>query len=423
MSRPTFKQLGDAFRYTWSEYPGTAIELDRFRESHGDLSAEITISHPKPDGNVGLLHFAKLNLLSSTRTRLGKDLQERVPSIDWGGLLEQVCILAVEQYRSGDPTLDLREEKSDTRSRWLLWPYIEHGGPTILAAPGGAGKSMLAMAMSYSIASGYPLLGRLDVAPVPVLYLDYETSSAVHAERLRALAAGLGNDELPPVYYRRMTASLPESARFVRKEIDRLDIGFVVVDSLGFAGDGPPVEAATALGLFRAIRTLNVPCLAVHHQRKLAPGIKKINNIDAIFGSVYFINSARRVWGMDSTQPEENEALYLSLTNYKANNGRLERAHALRLSLENGDDDRLRTVCIDSCRIEDIPEFADNMPIKQRILVELKSGEMSRNDLAEHLGTTPGNVSKELSYLKGKGKVVQLGGSQWGLLADGSLPR
>jgi len=172
MSKPTFTQLGDAYRFTWHDLPGTIIELDRFREMRGDLHAEITIYYPRADGNPGLLHYAKLNLLSSTRSRLGKSLQERVPSIDWGGLLEQVCILAVEQYRKGEPTQDLREIEPDSKPRWMLWPYIEHGGPTILAAPGGAGKSMLAMAMAYSVASGYAILGRMDAKPVPALYLD-----------------------------------------------------------------------------------------------------------------------------------------------------------------------------------------------------------------------------------------------------------
>ena len=416
MSKPTFKQIGDAYRFTWHDLPGTAIELDRFREMRGDLHAEITIYNPKPDGNPGLLHFAKLNLLSSTRSRLGKILQEREGSIDWGGLLEQVCILAVEHYRKGEPTIDLRETQPDTKPRWLLWPYIEHGGPTILAAPGGAGKSMLAMAMAYSVASGYAILGRVDIEPVPVLYLDYETSAAVHAERLRAIASGLGNEDLPPIFYRRMTASLPESTGFVRKEIDRLGIGFVVIDSLGFAGDGPPVEAATALGLFRSIRKLTVPCLAIHHQRKTPPGMKKNQNIDAIFGSVYFINSARRVWQVDSSPSDSGDILYLSLKNSKANNGRLERAHALKLSIKNSLDDRLTSICIDPCRLEEIPAFAEKMSVKQRILIELKTGKLDRNELAERLDKKPGHISKTLNTLKGAGKVIQLPGSQWGLL-------
>jgi hypothetical protein len=422
MSKPSLKQIGDAYRFTWAAHSGTVIEVDRFRESRGDLTAELTVYHPTPEGQSGLLHFAKLNLLSSTRSRVAKTLRERIETIDWAGLLEQVCIMSVERYRKGEPTLDLREVAPEGRSRWLLYPYIEHGGPTILAAPGGAGKSLVAMAMSYSIASGYAIVGELRDAPVPVLYLDYETSSTVHSERLRALATGLENEELPPIYYRRMTASLGESAAFVRKEIARLEVGFVVVDSLGYAGDGPPVEAATALGLFRAIRTLAVPTLAIHHQRKTPPGVKRSGNIDAIFGSVYFINSARRVWQLDSTAPDENEDIkYLSLTNSKANNGRLERTHALRMTLHNNDNERLTLIQVEPCRLGDIPEFAEKMALKQRILLELRGGKRDRHEIAEALDTTPGTVSKTLTLLKQKGKVVQVGGKQWGLLED-SLP-
>ena len=421
-NRPVFKNIGDGHRYTWGHLPGTVIELGRFRESRGDLTAEVTIYYPKPGLPNGLLSRTKLNLLSSTRSRLAKDLKTRVAAVDWDTLLEQVCFISLEYYRNGDPTIDLREVPVDGRPRWILWPYIEHGGPTILAAPGGAGKSLLAMAIAYSIAGGYALLGRMDTAPMPALYLDYETDAGTHAERLRALAAGLGNKELPPVFYRRMTASLTEAVSYVRKEIARLDIGFVVVDSVGYAGDGNPNDAATALGLFRSIRELDIPCLAVHHVRKPPAGIKASNNIDAIYGSVYFINSARRVWQVDSTEPEEEQGVkYISLKNTKANNGRLERTHAFRMALENDNNDRLTTVQLDSCRMDDIPEFVDNMSVKDRILIELREGALDRNQLAEQLDTTPGNVSKELSQLKKRGKIVSVGSSRWGLLEASTL--
>lgn len=418
MSKPTLKEMGDAHRFTWSEYPGTAIELERFRESRGDLTAEITITHPDGKGNPGLLHFGKLNLLANTRSQLARKVAEREPNVDWAGLLEQVCLMAVDRYRNGEPVVDLRKVEPDLKPRWLLYPYIERGGPTILAAPGGVGKSMLALAMAYSIASGYALLGRLDNGPTPVLYLDYETTADVHAERLRALASGLGG-EIPEIYYRRMAAGLLESINFVRKEVARLDIGCIIIDSLGYAGGGDPKDAATAIELFRAVRQIDTPCLAIHHQRKTPPGVKASKGVDAIYGSVYFINSARRVWQISATEPDEFEdTKYLSMTNTKANNGRLERTHALRMDIENDNNDRLTSIRLTPHRISDIPELAEDLSLKQRILIELNGGAQNRNDLADVLDTTPGTISKTLSQLKKAGRVVQVDDGLWGRVAE-----
>lgn len=418
-NRPVFKDIGDAHRYTWPHLPGVVLELDHFREARGDLTAEVTVYYPRPGLPNGLLSRTKLNLLSGTRNKLANDLRSRAQDVDWANLLEQACFISLEYHRNGEPTIDLREVQPSGRPRWVLYPYIEAGGPTILAAPGGAGKSLLALAMAYSVASGYAILGRLDVGPVPVLYLDYETSADIHAERLQALARGLGNDDLPPIFYRRMTANLPDSASIVRREIARLEAGLVIIDSLGFAGNGPPEEAATALELFRAVRTLSTPCLAVHHQRKTGQGFKKSNdNVDAIFGSVYFINSARRVWSVDSTQPTDQDAMYLSLNNLKANDGRRERSHALKLTLENSELDMLSVVCVDPCRIDDIPVEAAKaiVSLPERILLELREGPLGRVELAERFKITPDYASKELNALQKRHKVVNLPHSKWGLV-------
>jgi hypothetical protein len=69
---------------------------------------------------------------------------------------------------------------------------IGPGRPTIIAAHGGTGKSMLAQALALSVASGEPLFGKFQVKQGRVAYMDYEVGSASMNSRWRRLLAGMG---------------------------------------------------------------------------------------------------------------------------------------------------------------------------------------------------------------------------------------
>jgi RecA-family ATPase len=77
---------------------------------------------------------------------------------------------------------------------------------------GGTGKSFFGLALGVTQATGWPVLGELDGEPGPVLYLDWEADEGTHAERLAAITLGADVPEAPAIYYRRMVASLKESA-------------------------------------------------------------------------------------------------------------------------------------------------------------------------------------------------------------------
>ena len=179
-----FRREGDDCVFTWA---GDAIEIrvSRISEARGDTNAEIKITSNIPP-NPGCLEWGRINLSAmSTRANLAKNLESRLP-FDWQGALLQVAHKAVELRREGEPTVNLGQVEA-RQTKWLLWPYVEYGGPTVLFADGGAGKSILALMMAYSVASGRPLLGKPQGPPRNVLYLDWETDAQTHAERLRAI--------------------------------------------------------------------------------------------------------------------------------------------------------------------------------------------------------------------------------------------
>jgi hypothetical protein len=108
IERPELVVVGDVYQFIW---PVTGIEMtmDRIQEAKDGIQTEITIARTLGGGS-GLLHYARLNLLSTvTRGQLVKTLHARADDIDWTGALEQACLLAVSRYRTGEPVIDLRE--------------------------------------------------------------------------------------------------------------------------------------------------------------------------------------------------------------------------------------------------------------------------------------------------------------------------
>ena len=87
-----------------------------------------------------------------------------------------------EFIKSGDETVD-----------YLLDGAIIENSATILASDPGAGKSMWAMGLSYSIATGQPFVGR-EVKPGKVLCFDYEMAENLLRWRLGAVARAMGLD-------------------------------------------------------------------------------------------------------------------------------------------------------------------------------------------------------------------------------------
>jgi len=406
--------------FEWDE--GIEIELDRFHTGHEDISADIYI-RSKILPNPGLVHFGRLNLMTAkTRSELAKMLAERVNTVSWSDILLYLCTAAVQRYRQGDPVVDLRAVDITKHERWLLYPYLERGGPTILYAEGGVGKSVLALWIALQAALGPHNAHGEPLAPVPALYLDWETSAEVHAERLRALAAGMHIDMeiCPPLYYRRMFASLPASSTIVRREIDTLNIGIVVVDSLAFAGDGAPEESGTAVQLFQCIRSIPVPTLCVHHKRKSAAGIKNESQRDRLFGSVYYLNSARLVWEANSTDTDDDtNTRYITLKNVKANNGRLEKRHHLSVTFAN-DADTLTRIDIKHIDNRTMLEAGhdDQLTPRDRMLAEMSRGAKTATEIAVALDMSRNTVDKALARMRAAGLVIQTNRGIWSLPAQ-----
>ena len=397
----------DLYRFHWPTV-GVECVLERFSETIDDIRVEIVINldHALYGGR---LYSGRL-LLSGPNSRrdVQRALEERVPRdvIDWGAVLEQVCLLSRERYRQGEPTVDLALIDFLERPRFLLPPFIVHNGISIPYGDGGTAKSLFALRWCVELA----------VLGFPSLYLDWEDDAQTHAERLQAIANGMGVDICEGlIYYQRRSAPLAASVREIRRFIAEHSIQHAVVDSVGMAA-GDPNDHGLMIEAVRAARSLQIASTLVHHLPKDAKDKTKP------FGSVYASNEARLTWLFEKAQEEGADDLAVVLTNHKHNRGKLQPKQAYRVRFTN-DGDTLISVEFEATALGQIDAFRHKLKQHELIAQALKAnGALRPADIASILevdgvNLSGGAISSLLKRHEGK-LFVRREGGLWGALYE-----
>ena len=414
MEQPTATYLEDEHVYQWGEF-GVEIVLERFREERGELFADV---QPRAVGGGGMLPGDKLNVGSARSIKMyANTLASRglLEAEDWFTILGQACALSKKRYREGDPHVDLSTVKWDAKPRFVVAPYVDQHGTTIIFGDGGVSKSVHALALGLSVVTGIPLLPDSEVTqePGPVLYLDWEADAETHAERLGALCAGLGIPVPTGLIYMRRSGSLGESVREIRRVIATEGAVFAIVDSIGAAAGGDPEKADPIIRAMNSMRALEVPCLSIHHVTKDSKDKTKP------FGSVYSPNLARLTWRVDKEQAEGDSNISVRMTNFKANFGRLEPSRGHGIVFENNDDDRLTTIRFTHVSALALPSTHSKAGQKWELVKALQTlGRGSVSDLAEATDLAKTVVRMQLNRHKDFFHNLQpgTGGGQWILI-------
>jgi hypothetical protein len=412
------RETGDG--YAFDVPGGIAIEIERLGDESGGLTGEITIAEQTGLG-TRLLHSARLNLMSTqSRSTLTKALTAVCETPKWAIILEQICFLAREQYRRGNPLIRIGHLPPSQKPRWLNYPFIEEAGSAILFGDGSAGKSILAAAIGIGVASGQDVFGKTVCPATNVCYLDWEACAESHDERIKALCKPLDLPVPQNIFYRREYAPLAESAPNLRRELVKQKIGLIIIDSLGAACDGAPEKSDVTTRLYNAARSFEIPWFGIHH-------ITKQNGTDGgamkPFGSVYGHNLARLTWGIEAAQEEGEESKGITLTNHKANNGRREHKRTYRLQFyTEGQEQDCRTVGIEirQCDVGEFPDLLKKRPITERIIAALRRGHQTYIGISEETGIPVDDLMMPMNRLKKAGTVEKIPGLapvEFGLVA------
>jgi len=328
---------------------------------------------------------------------------------DWDGLLLNIIDQTIQEWRGSGATVQLSQVNWRSRPRWVLRPYIEHAGSTILYAAGGSLKSYLALAMALSVATQQNIVGLASEEPMPVLYLDWEADEQTHSERLEALCRGVGCVVPDNIHYRQMSQPLPDALDTVHQEADRLEAGLLIIDSMMPARGGDANDSEPNRLVFDALREIARPSLILDHVSKAE--LEK--DSPTPLGSISTLNRARNGWTVMGDDVDASPR-HVLLRHRKTNNGRFEPPQSYALRFKDGEDGEFgpftESVRIEPVKPEDVPEFGVKLSVTSQIWTELQGGARSSATIIEALDVAPGAVRVALSRMVKAGKIVNIRG-------------
>lgn len=421
MSQVDETYLLDSYRFIWKD-EGLDVLVDRLHEEKDGLKCELTISTSRPP-TPGLLREGNFNLSAApTRAQWVNALKERAPDNDWYAIFEFICAKARRRWRDGEPMVDLANVVVSPDLPYLAHPLVVEGAASVLFADGGSGKSLIALAVAISVATGREIIpGIMPLRCGPVIYWDWEWGEESHAERVQAICAG-ADMEMPPnmLFYQHEMASVMEAAPRMRKRVAETGAVFVVVDSLGFARGGDANSQELTVRMFSAFRTLGVPVLCIDHVTKS----KEDKTPTHSFGSAYTYNAARLMWRMDAAKEEGKNDFYCALVNTKTNR-KFQKPRGIKVLVTTDEDERLLTVNFESTDINEIPGLNRALSLRDqiKIVIEKNNGRlMTPADIAKCLEADGTNVAEAVvrtTLNRNSSMFIRVGGG-WGLTSVGA---
>lgn len=409
--RAQFRRSGDDL---WAEWPDYLVRMrfSELSEEKGGYHSNYAIFVDLPNA-PSPADWGQMNLSASqTRSGVAKRLEEQ-----WSGpvcppyrdMLSEAAGWVVEQYREGEPLKVIGDKRPVTPTRYALWPIMPLNELTVMFADGGSGKSMLAIAWVMAMQQNQQLLGLMPGAKnLRALYLDWETHDYEQHNRFWRVANGFGLEDPKPILYRECYRPLHRDIANIRRMVEDNDVNVVVIDSIGAAVGGDPIDAAANIGMVGAIRSLRVTTLAVDHVNKTESNGKP-------FGSVYKFNYARAAWELKKAVSGDENQINIALLHRKANNGRLQSAMGFRLDFD-GDDG---PVTITRQEVADMPELAVHLPLTERIRGIIRRNHFNNEQIVEAIQEfTPESkrdtINRLISRLRQSGEVEAIaGGLRW----------
>lgn len=367
------------------------FDVSRLRREREELIGELTVRMDMAGARTveGILSSGDFNLSSvQARSTRAKHLAARAVTsndMDWEGWLSELCMKVITAERTGDPVSLLGDiEPTTDLSEFDLHGWtLPRSQPAILFGDGGSAKSLL----------GLWVAGEMAMAGRRVMYVDWEADGSEHRGRLEKLYP----HGIPPVIYARCERPLvTEIDRLRNVALEHL-VTYVVLDSAAFGCYGPPEAAETAIGYFRALRSLGVGALVIAHVTKAEDGDKRP------FGSSFWHNSARSTWHIKRSNPDDDgPEVQVLLSQRKCNAGRLRSPMAFSIVFSHD------AIKIGRSSATDVPEFAASLTLTQRIRGALLAKPQTMNSLhATFAGEKADTIDRTIRRAVDKGVLVR----------------
>lgn len=219
--------------------------------------------------------------------------------------------------------LDFDELDNIPPRQWLYGTKISRRYATILASPGGVGKSSLASLIAASCASGEQLLHDKPVDKLKVLIYNQEDDALELRRRMKPIFAkyGLGREDASRIFIlsgreRRLNlltvgsdGQLHETkdVELLKQEINDKGIDLLICDPLARCHSAPENDTTAQDDIMRIFNQIadetNCGVLLVHHFRKGGEG----GSMDSVRGSTALSAGARSILTLTPMSEEEAE--------------------------------------------------------------------------------------------------------------------
>ncbi len=244
------------------------------------------------------LFIGKVNLMDiNKRWHLAKHLTLLDAKIRWEEMLTIVFTYVLNELLKREPLQRLNYSEK-IQNHYFMYPLLAEPF-TLIFAPGGSGKSYLALHISIVVQNAISSFFDIEKA-VNVLYLDWETSREDIEKRFTKLAARY--IEIKPPFYRNLAFPLKYEIDNITNDILENDIKLLIIDSVVPALGGNINDAAVVAEFFAMLKQLynlnSTRSLLLTHVSK-SDKQNETGNASAI-GSVYFENYPRLVWELKS---------------------------------------------------------------------------------------------------------------------------
>lgn len=372
----TFEALDGRYRLTVPDI-AAELEVDHLRRESSQLKAEVLVRCSLPGARThdGVLSVSDVNLSSSrARAMVAKDLDERARTKGvFRDVIEELAQRIIATERAGEPDIALHEIEAPgpveiLNVDGLLLPRHH---PTVMFGDGDSAKSYLTLYV----------LGKLAQDGMSVGLADWELSESDHRERLGRL---FGND-MPPVRYLRCARPIVHEADRLRRWVRDRELEFIACDSVAYACAGAPENSDVAMAYFQVIRRLG-PIGSIH----IAHITKSIEGADRRpFGSTFWHNSPRATWYVKRAEAVAGEhVVRIGLYPRKFNIGPTPPPVGFEMMFAPD-----RTL-VRSCNVEDVPDLAATLTVRQRMLASLRHGAMSLEAIAAKIDAKPDTISR-----------------------------
>jgi DNA-binding transcriptional ArsR family regulator len=281
--------------------------------------------------------------------------------------------------------------------------------PTTLYGWGGTAKSLIALLLAMSVASGREkFFGRDVTVHGPAIYIDFELDADEQHRRVMQLTEGM-KIEVPEdlLYVSALGVRTHDAIEFALSMCDEYDVALAVLDSLGPAMVGDMAAARDVIEFHNCyiapFKALGVTPILVDHQARQQSG--EGYQAKGAFGSAYKEHLSRSLIQVEAgDRSAERGTLNVRLRHKKTNFGALAEPFDVSLSFS---DEMIVVTTRDLTPADRAQEATLNA--RDRVVAALEDGPAYPDEIQEATGLARSTVRNTLGALKKSGRVEPTG--------------